>query len=278
MASMPILHRRHKQMIANLSILLLFALGLAYLGGVIYAATFADKMIFPEVPRSYADGPDTFKLTTEDGALITATYLHAPEAKRLLLYSHGNAADLGMIRTFLENFQAAGIAVLAYDYPGYGTSSHKASEAGVYAAADAVYRHATTSLNFAPEQITLYGRSLGSGPSCWLAQRYPIDRLIIDGGFTSTFRVMTRIKVLPWDKFDNIARLPSIQCPVLLIHGTQDETVPFTHALQNWDILKSPKQKLWVEGAGHNNIRDIDGQAYWETVLPFIRGQQHTQT
>ena len=259
-------------MIAQLSILLLFALGLAYLGGILYAATFADKMIFPEVPQSYTDGPETFKLQASDGAAITATYLEAPAARRLLLYSHGNAADLGMIRSYLEMFQAAGIAVLAYDYPGYGTSSNKASEAGVYAAADAAYRHATTVLNFAPAQITLYGRSLGSGPSCWLAQRYPVDRLILDGGFTSTFRVMTRIKLLPWDKFDNLARLPSIDCPVLIIHGTLDETVPFTHAQNNWAALKGAKQKLWVEGAGHNNLRELCGQRYWDTVLPFIHG------
>jgi pimeloyl-ACP methyl ester carboxylesterase len=270
---MPLLDSRHKQMIANLSILLLFVLGLAYLGGMIYAATFADKMIFPEVPKSYADGPETFKLQARDGAAITATYLDAPNATRLLLYSHGNAADLGMIRADLKTFQAAGISVLAYDYPGYGTSSDKASEAGVYAAADAAYTYATTMLNFAPEQITLYGRSLGSGPSCWLAEHYPVDRIIIDGGFSSTFRVMTRIKVLPWDKFDNLARLRSIQCPVLIIHGTLDETVPFTHAKQNWAALTGDRQKLWVEGAGHNNLREIAGQAYWDTVLPFIHAQ-----
>ena len=270
---MPLLHSRYKQMIANISILLLFALGLAYLGGMIYAATFADKMIFPEVPKSYTDGPETFKLKARDGADITATYLEAPDARRLLLYSHGNGVDIGMIRPYLETFQAAGISVLAYDYPGSGTSSNKASEAGVYAAADAAYAHATNTLNFAPEQITLYGRSLGSGPSCWLAERYPIGRLIIDGGFSSTFRVMTRVKVLPWDKFDNVARLRSINCPVLIIHGTIDETVPFNHAKQNWAVLSGAKQKLWVEGAGHNNLRDIVGQTYWDTVLPFVHGE-----
>ena len=275
---MPLLDRRHKQMIANLSILFLFALGLAYLGGMIYAATFADKMIFPEVPKSYVDGPETFKLKARSGANITATYLEAPGSRRLLLYSHGNAADLGMIRSDLETFQAAGISVLAYDYPGYGTSSDTASEAGVYAAADAAYTHATTTLNFAAEQITLYGRSLGSGPSCWLAERYPVDRIIIDGGFSSTFRVMTRVKVLPWDKFDNLARLRSIQCPVLIIHGTLDETVPFTHAKQNWAVLTGVKQKLWVEGAGHNNLREIAGQTYWDTVLPFIQAQHSIDT
>jgi pimeloyl-ACP methyl ester carboxylesterase len=259
-------------MLSNISLLLLIALGLAYLSGVIYAANFADKMIFPHVPASYVDGPNTFKLKASDGESITATYLEAPGATRLLLYSHGNGVDIGMIRDYLKTFQAAGISVLAYDYPGYGTSSGKPSEHGVYAAADAAYHHAIQTLHFSPEQITLYGRSLGSGPSCWLAERYPIDRLILDGAFSSTFRVMTRVKLLPWDKFDNLKRLrKSITCPTLIIHGVDDQTVPFEHAKQNWAALKGDKQKLWVEGAGHNNVQRVAPTLYWDTVLPFIK-------
>jgi pimeloyl-ACP methyl ester carboxylesterase len=268
---MSLLRSHPQQMLANTSLLLLVALGLIYLSGVVYAASFADRMIFPNVPTSYADGSNTIKLKASDGEDITATYLQAPAAKRLLLYSHGNGVDIGMIRGFLETFQAAGISVLAYDYPGYGTSSGKASESGVYAAADAAYTYATQTLNFTPEQITLYGCSLGSGPSCWLAERYPVDRLILDGAFTSTFRVMTRIKLLPWDKFDNLARLRSIHCPTLIIHGVLDTTVPFDHAKQNWAALQGEKHKLWVQDAGHNNLIEVAGPIYWDTVLPFIK-------
>ncbi|CAA6693699.1 MULTISPECIES: alpha/beta hydrolase [unclassified Lentimonas] len=269
---MPHFRSHFKQMLSNISFLLLIALGLTYLTGVIYAASIADKMIFPHVPASYVDGPETFKLKASDGEDITATLIEAPGSQRLLLYSHGNGVDIGMIRQNLKHFQAAGISVLAYDYPGYGTSTGKASEKGVYAAADAAYHYATQTLNFTPEQITLYGRSLGSGPSCWLAERYPIDRLILDGAFSSTFRVMTRIKVLPWDKFDNLKRLrSSITCPTLIIHGVEDQTVPFKHAKQNWDALKGEKQKLWVNGAGHNNLKQVAGAVYWDTVLPFIK-------
>lgn len=258
-------------MLANISLLFLVALGLIYLSGMLYAASFADRMIFPDVPPSYRDGPETIKLKASDGEKITATYLKAPAAKHLLLYSHGNGVDIGMIRGFLKAYQAEGIATLAYDYPGYGTSSGEASEAGVYAAADAAYQYATQTLNFKPEQITLYGRSLGSGPSCWLATRYSVRSLILDGAFSSTFRVMTRVKILPWDKFDNLARLRSIDCPTLIIHGTDDKVVPFEHAKQNWEALSGEKHKLWVEGAGHNNLRLVAGATYWDTVLPFIK-------
>lgn len=269
---MSLIRSHAKQMITNISLLLLVALGLAYLSGVVYAASVADRMIFPNVPVSYTDGPETIKLKASDGAGITATYLEAPGSQRLLIYSHGNGVDIGMVRDYLKVFQAAGISVLAYDYPGYGTSTGQASEAGVYAAADATYLYATQTLNFVPAQITLYGRSLGSGPSCWLAERYPVDRLILDGAFSSAYRVMTRIKILPWDKFDNLARLrSSITCPTLVIHGILDSTVPFSHAEQIWVALQGEKQKLWVEGAGHNNLRQVAGATYWDTVLPFIK-------
>lgn len=269
---MPLLCSQTKPMIINIALLLLAAIGLIYLSAVIYAASFADRMIFPHVPSSYADNPKTFKIVAFDGNVITATYLEASASQNLILYSHGNGVDIGMLRHYLEVFQAEGISVLAYDYPGYGTSSGKASEAGTYAAADAVYTYATQTLNFDPEQITLYGRSLGSGPSCWLAERYPIDRLILDGAFSSTFRVMTGITILPWDKFDNLTRLrTTITCPTLVIHGTDDKTVPFSHAKQNWAALQSEKHKLWVEGAGHQNLIQIAGPIYWDTVLPFIK-------
>jgi pimeloyl-ACP methyl ester carboxylesterase len=259
-------------MIATISLLLLITCVIVYLSGMVYAASVADRMIFPHVPVSYSDGPKSIKLQTDDGETITATYLEAPETKFLLLYSHGNGVDLGMLRNFLEHIQSAGISVIAYDYPGYGTSTGKASEAGVYAAADAVYRYATQTLQFAPEQITLYGRSLGSGPSCWLAARYPVAKLILDGAFTSTFRVITRVKILPWDKFDNLARLrSSITCPTLIIHGMLDKTVPFSHAKQNWEAVQGEKHKLWVENAGHHHLRQVAGPIYWQTVLPFIK-------
>jgi hypothetical protein len=258
-------------MIANISILLISTLCIVYAGGIVYAYTFSDKLIFPRFAPSYEDTEEILKLQSDDGESISALYLAANDAKHLLLYSHGNGEDLGEIRPLLEDFRSRGIAVFAYDYPGYGTSTGTASEVGVYAATEAAYRYVTQTLGYAPKAITLYGRSLGSGPSCYLAEHYPVGGLILDGAFSSTFRVMTRVKILPWDKFDNVARLPSIQCPTLLLHGTEDSTVPFAHALQNSAAIRGIKHTVWVEGAGHNDLIEQSGAAYWDTVLPFIQ-------
>ena len=232
---------------------------------------FSDLIIFPAPQASYQDGADILKLRSGDGETISAYYLEAEGAEKLLLYSHGNGEDIGSVRSFLENFRKHGIAVLAYDYPGYGVSTGRPSVAGCLASAQAAYSYAVEELGFAPGQITLYGRSLGSGPSCWLAERLPVGGLILEGAFTSTFRVVTRVKLLPFDKFDNLSRLSAIDCPMLLIHGERDFVVPFAHAKTNARALGDRAQTLWAPEAGHNNLVEIAGSRYWDAVIHFIR-------
>ena len=260
-------------MIANVFILLVSGLCIAYAGLNFYAAICANNLIFPAPPSSYLDNDQTLKLKASDGETISAYFLKADSSDRLLIYSHGNGEDIGQIRPLLQNFQQLGISVLAYDYPNYGTSTGQSSEFGTYAAIDVTFRYATETLGYSPKKIILYGRSLGSGPSTWLAEHELVAGLILDGAFTSTFRVMTGIKLLPWDKFDNYARLPNIKCPILMIHGTEDRVVPFTHALKNWTRIKGAKYKLFVQGAEHGDLIENANDDYWNIVRPFILGE-----
>ena len=260
-------------MIGNVSILLVTSMCIAYAGLNIYAAICANNMIFPVPPSSYQDDDQILKLQGSDEISISAYFLKAESSDRLLIYSHGNGEDIGQIRPLLEHFQQLGTSILAYDYPNYGTSTGRASESGTYAAIEATFKYATESLGYSPKKITLYGRSLGSGPSTWLAENEDVAGLILDGAFTSTFRVVTGIKLLPWDKFDNYARLPNIKCPILVIHGADDRVVPFTHAQKNWGRIEGTKQKLFVQGARHGDLIEIAGDNYWNIVLPFIQGE-----
>jgi len=258
-------------MTGNVIILLLATLAVIYAGMCLYAYLVADSMIFPAPAASYLDGPDILKLESADGAMISAYFLEAPDSKEVVLYSHGNGEDIGSIRPLLTQFQQRGISVFAYDYPGYGTSTGRPSESGVHAAAEAAYRYLTQQKGYAPASIVLYGRSLGRGPACRLAGRYPAAGIILDGAFSSTFRVMTQIKLLPFDKFDNLAILPKLDCPILLIHGKMDSVIPFAHALKNEAVLTGAAETLWIETANHNNLIEVGGDRYWDTVLRFIR-------
>ena len=158
-------------MIANVSILLVSSLCIVYTDLNFYAAICANNMIFPSPPSSYQDDDHILKLRASAGVSISAYFLKAQSSDRLLIYSHGNGEDIGQVRPQLEYFQQLGTSILAYDYPGYGTSTGQRSESGTYAAISAAYKYATETLGYSPQKITLYGRSLGSGPSTWLAER-----------------------------------------------------------------------------------------------------------
>lgn len=260
-------------MIANVSILLVTCLCMTYIGINLYALTQANRLIFPAPSSSYQNDANIVSLQTSSGDLIATSYRPVPAADKLLLYSHGNGADIGRVTPFLDEMEKHGVPVLTYDYPGYGTSTGTPSESGCYAAIEAVFQYATQTLGYSPEQIILYGRSLGGGPSTWLAQREPIAGLILDGAFCSAFRVKTQLKLLPWDKFDNLARLPTLACPAMIIHGRDDQVVPFSHAEKNFNALAGPKYRLFVDGAGHNGLIRVAGPTYWERVIPFIKGK-----
>src|SRR5512146_2512267 len=117
----------------------LILVGVAYLG-LIVLAIFAERIIFQPHASSYRD--KDFEALKSEGVehlrlrsgseTISAVYLLNPTARYTLLYSHGNAEDIGDDMFILEEFRKAGFSVLAYDYRGYGTSSGTPSEKGLY--------------------------------------------------------------------------------------------------------------------------------------------------
>jgi abhydrolase domain-containing protein 17 len=251
------------------AIMILIAVATAYLGLVVFAWLLADAMIFPAPPASYADAPGQPKLPAPDGNTITAVFLPNPAASHVLLFGHGNKMDLGKADKRLQLYRAHGWAVFAYEYPGYGTSTGTPSEAGCYAALAAAYAYLTRLKGIPPEKIVLYGLSLGSGPAIDLASREPVGGLILEGAFLSAFRVVTQWKILPWDRFDNIAKIGRIRTPLLSIHAREDHTVPFFHGQRLYAAHPGPKQHLWVAHAHHNNILETDPAAYWDAMEHF---------
>ncbi len=146
----------------------------------------SDSMLFPMPPNAYSI-PGLLRLPAMPNGEIAALYLKNPKAAVTLLYSHGNGEDLESVLPLLSEYQRRGFSVLAYDYPGYGRSPGKSSEQGAYRAIDACYRFLTDEQSVSPEQIVLYGRSLGSGPAVDLASREPVGGLVLEGGFVSAF-------------------------------------------------------------------------------------------
>ena len=172
------------------------------------------------------------------------------------------------------------VNIMAYDYSGYGKSNGYPCEEYVYADIEAAYQYLLQVKKISPESIVLYGRSLGSGPSCYLASKTAkegrsVAGVILQSPLLSAFRVAFNFRfTMVWDKFPNIDYAPHIRCPVFIVHGTQDEVVPFYHGQ---DLFLSLKQcwrakPFWVVGAGHNNIEALlrPSGAFVDRLVEFL--------
>jgi len=242
---------------------------LVYIGTFVYARLFGNRIIFQAPTSSYQDTAEVIKLTSE-GVQISAIYLGNPNASYTILYSHGNAEDIGLIRPLLEETKALGFSVFAYDYRGYGTSSGSSSEHTAYQDIDASYEYLTNAKKIPGHQIIAVGRSLGGAVAVDLASRRPLAGLVVESSFVSAYRVLTRFPIYPFDIFKSHSKMKQIHCPVLIIHGRQDEVIPFWHGEKLFQAANEPKLSYWVDGAGHNNLFDVAGTGYAKTLRDFV--------
>jgi len=134
--------------------------------------------------------------TDDDGNQIPAFFIKRRGARLTLLFSHGNAEDLGMMYNRMKEMaRVLCVNIMAYDYTGYGKSTGKPCEKKCYENIEVIYRYLVDIRNIPPEQIVLYGRSLGSGPACYLAAKTAnegrsIAGVILHSPFLSIFRVV----------------------------------------------------------------------------------------
>ncbi|BAY18281.1 hypothetical protein NIES21_41250 [Anabaenopsis circularis NIES-21] len=229
----------------------------------------ADSMIFLPQPATYQDNASILKVPVTDKQKISAVYLPNPRAEYTMLYIHGNAEDIGDVQPFLERLHQWGFSVFAYDYRGYGTSDGKPGESNAYQDAEAAYTYLTQQLKVPPKKIIVYGRSVGGGSAVDLATRHSVAGLILESTFTSAFRVVVPFPLLPFDKFSNLKKLPQVNCPILVMHGQADQTIPIQHGYTLYSAAPDPKMSLWVDGAGHDDFTWIADKQHQKTLAAF---------
>uniref|UniRef100_A0A3P8QSZ8 palmitoyl-protein hydrolase n=1 Tax=Astatotilapia calliptera TaxID=8154 RepID=A0A3P8QSZ8_ASTCA len=191
-----------------------------------------------------------------------------------VLFSHGNAVDLGQMSSFYIGLGTRiNCNIFSYDYSGYGVSTGKPSEKNLYADIDAAWHALRTRYGISPENIILYGQSIGTVPTVDLASRYECAAVVLHSPLTSGMRVAfpDTKKTYCFDAFPNIEKVSKITSPVLIIHGTEDEVIDFSHGLALFERCPKAVEPLWVEGAGHNDI-ELYSQ-YLERLRRFI-GQE----
>ncbi|HEX6371988.1 MAG TPA: alpha/beta hydrolase [Longimicrobium sp.] len=248
-------------------ILLLVVLAYAAFAGLVWL--FAERLIFLPPRERYAQTPEILLIPRPGGGSIAAVHLRNPHARYTILFSHGNGEDIGDNTEFLDRMRNAGFDVLAYDYSGYGRSTGRPSERAAYVDADAAYDYLTRVAGVPPERIIAHGRSLGGAVAADLASRRPVAGLVLESTFTTIFRVVRAYPLVPFDRFRTVDKLPRITVPLLVIHGTEDQVVPFWHGRRLYALAPGPKTRLWVQGAGHNDLGWVAGQEYWHALWDF---------
>lgn len=221
-------------------------------------------------------GPDVADVwfTATDGTAIHAWWLPRPTGTGAVLVCHGNAGNLSHGGWLAEEFRTSlGRPVLIFDYPGYGKSGGKPTEAGCYAAGEAALRWLADEQHIPAGRVVLFGESLGGGVATELATRHDHEALVLAKTFTSLPAVAK--KMYPWlpthtlmsNRFDNLSKLPRCKGPVFITHGTMDQLVPFAHGEALFAVANEPKEFCRLTGEDHN---DPLGGDFLKAVKGFL--------
>ncbi len=212
------------------------------------------------IPSGTISGiPESFEekiLTTEDNVKILSWFREPKENKKIILYFHGNAGNLGGRQDRLEAFINSGFGVLAISYRGYPGSEGEPTEAGLINDGKAALKF-ILDIGYLPKDVVLYGESLGSGVAVQLAAKFDVAAVILESPYSSITSVAQKIywfAPVSWilkDTFDSAKFASEISSPTLIIHGTADNIVPFTEGKKLFDLIKAPKKFIEVQGAGH---------------------------
>jgi len=240
------------------------------------SATFDGLIFFPD-PHVPAPPPGVEErgFTTADGVRLHAWWAPPAAAAPVLVWSHGNAGNIGGRAPVLGALARRGLGVLAYDYRGYGRSAGHPTEAGVYRDAEAAYDAARTA-GAPATRLVAFGESLGGAVSVHLATARACAAVVLVATFTRLRDVARAhygpLGFLAGDRFDVLARIGTLRVPVLIAHGDRDEVVPFALGERLFAAAPAPKRFVRVPGAHHDDV--LDDPALLDAIAHFARAPE----
>lgn len=267
--------------------ILLFLSLLFFLAGVLYlsAPALAQHLLFfpsrddpdPAPVLAGVRGRDV-RISASDGTGLHAWWFSVPEAPAVL-FLHGNAGHVGDREPLALGLVERGLSVLLLEYRGYGKSEGRPSEEGLALDARAGYEFLRAK-GRGVGGIVIFGRSMGGAVAAGLAGTTSPDGLVLEAAFTS-LEAMARdlYPFLPGflfgrleGRFSTERALEGVEAPVLVIHGTRDEIVPFRMGTELLEAAGPSAEWMPVAGAGHNDVHVVGGAAYFDGVADFVRG------
>ena len=195
-----------------------------------------------------------------------------------ILFSHGNAGNIGDRGESIRHFHEMDYNVFIYDDGGYGNSTGSPSEQRCYADIRAAWTHLTEERGIDAHDIVLFGRSLGAGPTAQLATEVDARAVILESTFTSIpdmageqFPIFPA-RLLVRHTFDNLSKVGEISAPKLHIHSPDDELIPYKHGQALFQASTQPKTFLNLNG-GHNTGYVLTGEPYLSGIETFLSSE-----
>ena len=211
-------------------------------------------------------------LNSPDGVRLHAWWVGRQGTRLVTLFLHGNAGNVTHRIPHIREIVAAGSSILIPDYRGYGKSSGRPTEKGLYLDSETAFTY-LLGQGYRSKQIILHGESLGTAVAIDLASRRPCAGLILEAPFTSgsdvAGTVLPLLGPLLVRGFNSVPKLRWILKPKLFLQGDHDEVIPPRLGQLLYAVAQGPKSFWVVEGAGHDNIVETAGPQYRERLAAF---------
>jgi hypothetical protein len=264
----------------------------AYLAIFVLVAVACTYLFYPRVesffiyfPQSHFDfRPEEFRLpykdayfNTEDGEKLHGWLFPGEKDRPVLLHFHGNAGNISHRLDLVQPFLSRGLSVLLMDYRGFGKSSGRPSEPGLYKDGLAAWTYLVEKERIEAERIILHGHSIGAAVAIEVALQKKVRGLVIESAFTSTKDMAKTMALFSLFSpvfpahYNNLEKISRLSAPKLVIHGDRDEIVPFSMGQKLFEAAKHPKFFYPVKDAGHNDVFIVGGEKYFKTFAEFTR-------
>ncbi len=214
-------------------------------------------------------------IANEQDAALHGWYIPHPAPRGQILFFHGNGGNISHRLDSLKIFHDLGLAILIFDYQGYGLSHGRPSEPATYADAEAALQFLLQHDPAKDLPLIFFGRSLGGGVASWLAQKHAPRVLILESSFTSVMDMgrhyypFLPVSLLTRYRYDTLSRIGALTCPVLVVHSPEDDIVPYELGQRLYQAAPQPKTFLEIRG-GHNEGFIISGDQYINGLRAFL--------
>ncbi len=219
--------------------------------------------------------PRRFRFGREFGLDLDGAFVDRG-SQAVVLFIHGNKHNLTRFHDHYALFADLGLSFFCFDYPGYGQSAGKPSEQALYAAARAALAHLRHGLGAAPQDVVVYGCSMGGAVAIELLQSEQANALITESTFTNSWEMAQHLypllpvwRLLP-KRFVNDERIGKLKLPLFMLHGDADGVVPVSMAHRLASLAPAGTELTIVPGANHVDAVAVGGAALRDALSEFL--------